>query len=144
MRLGSFSCEAVALPGSSPQDIPAADMAGPKHDSHSPLSPHPAPPFPSNKGRLCPASRGSPGSFKWFFSADPRTSLSCSQQLWMEREQQLNPSTSRVWMGTSKPEAREVVGTVQHAHGVVTPRARGCGTARPAQPTWGAGAAAPG
>lgn len=56
------------------------------------------------------------------------------QQLWMEWEQQLNPSAFWVWMGMSKPEAREVAGTVQHAHGVVTPRARGCGTARPTSP----------
>lgn len=52
----------------------------------------------------------------------------------MEWEQQLNPSAFWVWMGMSKPEAREVAGTVQHAHGVVTPRACGCGTARPTSP----------
>lgn len=45
-------------------------------------------------------------------------------------------------MGRSRP--REATGTVQHAHREVTPRARGCRTARPAPPTWGAGAAAPG
>lgn len=47
-------------------------------------------------------------------------------------------------IGRSKPEAREVVGTVQHAHGVVTPGVRSCSTAGPTQPTRGAGAAAPG
>lgn len=119
--LGSFSCEAVALPGSSPQDAPAADVAGPKHDSHSSLSPAPAAPYPSSKGSLCPGSQGSPSPCTWFLSADPWTSPSCSQQLWMGREQQLNPDPAGV--GRSKPEEGGA-GTVQHAHGAVTPGPR--------------------
>lgn len=79
-------------------------MAGPKHNSHSSLSPAPAAPFPSNKDSLCPSSQGSPSPFQWFLAADPQTSLSCSQQLWMEQELQLNPWTCRVWGGANRSE----------------------------------------
>lgn len=43
MGLGSFSCEAVALPGSYPQDTPAADVAGP---NMIPIPPFPLPSYP--------------------------------------------------------------------------------------------------
>lgn len=53
----------------------------------------------------------------------------------MEWEQQLNPPpTRRVW--EEQTEAREAAETVQHAHRVVTPRARGCARPGPPRPRW--------
>lgn len=52
--LCSFSCEAVTVPGSYPQEAPAADLAGPRQDPRSP--------FPCDKGTsVHSASTGLPG-----------------------------------------------------------------------------------
>lgn len=74
MGLGSFSCEAVTLPGIYLQEAPAADLAGPRHDLRYPLPLTQFSPSPATRAQLyilpAVACQGAYGSFTWLVSAD--------------------------------------------------------------------------
>lgn len=125
---GWFSCKAVAFPGGYPQEAPAPGLAGPRHDSHSLLPLTWLPPIPINKGMTNPARalmarlHGQHRFIQLIHAAFGSHGVeAAAEPLYI------------TYTNRSKPEAREVAGTVQHAHRVVMRRALSWGTARPAR-----------